>query len=181
MFEMLGETRYIGEVGLDFITKDQRDRTLQTRVFSSILERCASSKDKVFTIHSRHAAAEVVSLVGEGYPGTMILHWFSGTLKVLDKAVSHGFYFSINPSMLATIKGVQLIAAMPRDRILTESDGPFTTTDGRPTRPRDVEHVISGLAGLWKTDKREVAEKLYTNFCTALDGPQGITSKKSHL
>src|SRR5713226_7547909 len=27
MFEMLGETRYIGEVGLDFVTKDQRERT----------------------------------------------------------------------------------------------------------------------------------------------------------
>jgi len=82
MFEMLGETRYIGEVGLDFTTKDQRERALQSKVFGSILEHCASFKDKVLTIHSRRAAAEVVNLVGEKYPGTTILHWFSGSLKV---------------------------------------------------------------------------------------------------
>ena len=61
-------------------------------------------------------------------------------------------------------------------------DAPFTTIDGGPTRPRDVERVITGLAGLWQADRREVAEKLYTNFCTALDSSRGsLTSTTPQL
>jgi TatD DNase family protein len=164
MYELLGQTKYIGEVGLDFVTQDKKEKGLQQRVFTSILERCASGDKKIFTIHSRRAAAEVTEIIGDSYPGVIILHWFSGTLKELDKAISFGFYFSVNPAMVMGAKGRQLLTAIPRDKILTESDGPFTKVGGRPSRPIDIDCVVSGLADVWKVTRDQAAEVLYVNF-----------------
>src|SRR5579871_2189875 len=65
--ELFGETRYIGEVGLDFITTDQPNRKAQRSVFDTVLEECAHYGDKIVTIHSRRAAAEVVEMIGPDF------------------------------------------------------------------------------------------------------------------
>jgi TatD DNase family protein len=116
-------TRYVGEVGLDFVSQDLRDRDLQKKAFATILERCADYGDKFITVHSRRAAGEVVDMVGNDYPGTVVLHWFSGSSKVLERALEYGLLLSVNPAMLASEKGRQLVAKMPLDRLLTETDG----------------------------------------------------------
>lgn len=36
-----------------------------------------------------------------------------------------GCWFSVGPAMLQGARGTELVARMPRDRVLTESDGPF--------------------------------------------------------
>lgn len=168
MLGMLSETRYIGEIGLDFETRDERERALQQKIFTNILERCADFPDKVLTVHSRRAAAEVVNLIGGDYPCKVILHWFSGSRRELDIAISRGFYFSVNPAMISNTKGRQIVAAIPRDKLLTESDGPFVTVDGRPARPHDVGLVVRGLAELDNCSTSQVAGMLQDNFRTIL-------------
>src|SRR5688572_27935197 len=138
MSDLLRQTKYIGEVGLDFVTQDDEERALQQRVFSKILEECADVGNKVLTIHSRRAATEVVDMIGNSYPGKIVLHWYSGSTSLLEKAISYGFYFSINTSMISSVKGREIIKQIPRDRLLTESDGPFVKASGRPARPSDV-------------------------------------------
>jgi len=103
--ELLGETRYVGEAGLDYVTRDPAERARQRQVFATILNCCASHGDKVLTIHSRRAADEVVAMLGADFPGTAILHWFSGSSKTLAKAVAQGCFFSINPAMLESTGG----------------------------------------------------------------------------
>ncbi len=66
--------------------------------------------------------------------------------------------------MIAGEKGKALIARMPRDRILTETDGPFATVHGRNALPWDVEKAIIALAVLWKTERDEVAHMLDSNL-----------------
>jgi TatD DNase family protein len=164
MLELLNETKYIGEVGLDFTTQDERERSLQREIFSKILDKCAESGDKVLTIHSRRATAEVVDMIGDSYPGNIILHWYSGSPKVLETALSFGYYISINTSMITSAKGREIVMKIPRDRLLTESDGPFVKVSGRPARPSDMAHVIEGLAGMWAVEKTLAADTVYENF-----------------
>jgi len=164
MLDMLHETRYIGEVGLDFETRDPQERALQQKVFAAILERCAAFPDKVLTVHSRRAAADVIDHIGESYPCKVILHWFSGSLRELEKAIACGFYFSVNPAMISSAKGRQIVSAVPHDKVLTESDGPFVKVDNRPARPRDVELVVRGLADLYNMTASQVASMLHNNF-----------------
>lgn len=41
-----------------------------------------------------------------------------------------------------------MVMEIPIDRILTETDGPFTKSSGRPSIPSDVANVIDILARL---------------------------------
>ena len=168
--ELLGETRYVGEVGLDFVSQDLRDRDLQKKAFATILERCADYGDKFITVHSRRAAGEVVDMVGNAYPGTVVLHWFSGSSKVLERALEYGLLLSVNPAMLASEKGRQLVAKIPLDRLLTETDGPFVKVGDHVARPHNVADVVSGLAKLKKLDPTQLAETLFDNFRNTLTG-----------
>jgi TatD DNase family protein len=169
MLDMLTETRYIGEIGLDFGTSDASERTLQEKVFATILDRCAAFPEKVLTVHSRRAARKVVSVIGNSYPCSVILHWFSGSQRELEDAIAAGFYFSANSAMLTSEKGRKLLARIPRERLLTESDGPFVSVNGKPDRPKNMPNVVLGLAELLEINRDEMAEIIYENFRRILD------------
>jgi TatD DNase family protein len=162
--DLLPETRYVGEVGLDFVSSDPDVRTLQRQVFATVLDQCAQQDHKVLTIHSRRAAAEVVEMIGNNYPSTCILHWFSGSKTVLQQAIAQGCYFSINSSMLANSKGSSTVSAIPRDRVLTETDGPFIQLRGHVVQPSDVQDVVLQLSSLWNTTAEDAQRIIYTNF-----------------
>ena len=63
-------------------------------------------------------------------------------------AVALGCYFSVNGEMLRSPKHRQLVAGLPADRLLTETDGPFVEVEGRSMRPRDVAQTVAELAVL---------------------------------
>jgi hypothetical protein len=66
----------------------------------------------------------------------------------LNRAIEAGCWFSVGVAMLASKTGRALASKIPRDRILTESDGPFAQYFGRPSVPRDVSVAVSGLADI---------------------------------
>jgi TatD DNase family protein len=164
LLPLLEETRYVGEIGLDYVTTDETIRSRQREVFAAIVERCAMLGGKVLTIHSRRAAAEVIAIVGPSFPGRAILHWFSGTVEQLETAAAAGFYFSVNTSMMASKNGESLVRSMPVDKVLTETDGPFVRLGKRPATPADTASVVVALARVWGIDpseaKQRVAESL---------------------
>lgn len=46
----------------------------------------------------------------------------------LEKVIELGCYFSINPRMLKTKSGIEVVKKMPISRMLLETDVPFTFT-----------------------------------------------------
>jgi len=122
--ELINETRFIGEIGLDYAKKSEEDVKSQTEVFEKILEWC-SGKEKILSIHSRSATKKVVDMI-DGFDGTIILHWYSGGINDLRRAIDQGCYFSINHQMLQSVNGRNIIKNIPVDRLLLESDAPFT-------------------------------------------------------
>jgi TatD DNase family protein len=123
--KQLHETRFIGEIGLDYVTNEPENRERQQQVFHEILKNCKKSGDKVLSIHSRRSASDVISILGNRFSGTAILHWFSGTVRELDQAIRFGFFFSINPAMAESKSGQILIRRIPQESVLTETDAPF--------------------------------------------------------
>lgn len=168
MISLLNQTKYVGEVGLDFSTNNREDRLLQEKVFTAILHECAKFGDKILTIHSRRATSRVIDLVGSSYNGKIILHWFSGSKKELERAISYGYYFSVNLSMTSTFKGRELVASIPLDRLLTESDGPFLKVNGKPATPSSTEETLIQLAELFHTSIGSMKENIYNNFINIL-------------
>jgi TatD DNase family protein len=168
MWPLLEQTRFVGEIGLDYVTNDRGNRVAQMEVFSSIVERCATYGDKVLSIHSRRSATDVISVVGNRYPGRVILHWFSGSRRELERAIDCGFYFSVGPAMMKSKNGVGLLSAMPKERVLTETDGPFVQVDERPARPGDVATVVDAISSLWKVTLAEAKATVSLNFDSLL-------------
>jgi TatD DNase family protein len=164
MWEHFDSTRFIGEVGLDFARGSSSDHSLQRKVFEEIIGRCDTAGDKILTVHSRKSAEDVLSIIGEHFKGTVILHWYSGSLKTLEKAMANGYYFSVNSAMLKSKNGMAIISRIPHDRIITETDGPFIKINGRSAEPKDIENIIAPLAGLWNTSIPETITLIQSNF-----------------
>jgi len=166
LFEtLLPETRYIGEVGLDGSPDLRQHASIQKQVFETILDMSAKQGGRVISIHSRRAVEPVLSCLRDRPDaGVPVLHWFSGTRAQLDRAVSQGCWFSVGPAMLRSEKGRALAAAMPRDRILTETDGPFASDGTRPLNPADAQNAVNGIGMLWKVPIADVEALLLENL-----------------
>lgn len=169
--ELLPQTRYVGEVGLDAGPRFYRSFEAQKAVFERVLTACARAGDKVLTIHSIRAAKTVLDMLEQHLParrGTAVMHWFTGSQSEARRAVDLGCYFSVNHEMLASAKHAELVRTLPLDRLLTETDGPFTRSDDRPARPSDVNATVVQLAQLLGRPQNAVAELLLSNLRSIL-------------
>jgi TatD DNase family protein len=153
--ELLSETRYVGEVGLDKYNKSSEDFAYQMRVFEKILLACTAAKGKILTVHSRRAEKEVIEMIGGTFPGKVILHWYSGSLSELDKALARGFYFSINYAMTLSENGKKIIAHLPTNRILLETDGPFVKIGDSACDPTVIPKIAEKIISLIKVKGRD--------------------------
>jgi TatD DNase family protein len=163
--DLLSKTRYVGEVGLDAGPRYYRSFDLQKVVFGHVLQECAIVGGKILSVHSTRAATPVLDMIEAHLPpgrGQVVLHWFTGTKAEAHRAIDLGCYFSVNSEMLRNERHRATVATMPIERILTETDGPFTELDGRPTHPPDVMMTIESLARIHMSDS--------TACCLRLDG-----------
>lgn len=159
----LPDVAFVGEIGLDFSREGIETKAQQLKVFRLIAE-AVSGSSKFITLHSRGAANDVLDVLEECGVRNAVFHWYSGTLSVLDRAIEKGFYFSVNPSMVDSKKGQGIIARIPRERTLTETDGPYVKVGGRPAEPRDVRGVVNSLASEWEVSVDEAAKQVFDNF-----------------
>ncbi|WP_018248820.1 Qat anti-phage system TatD family nuclease QatD [Orenia marismortui] len=167
---LLPKTRYVGEIGLDYTKNSLADRDIQIQVFKNILDECAKYGNKVLSVHSRNSAKDVINIIGNDYPGKVILHWYSGGITDLKTAINFGFYFSVNHSMISSQKGKKIISKIPVDRILTETDGPFIKINKKPSCPTDIDIVIKKLAILLDKDIVELKRIILNNLKNLLEG-----------
>jgi TatD DNase family protein len=162
---LLGETRYVGEVGLDGTPECMPFWHDQVAVFEHVLRSCTSVGGRILSVHSRRAESEVLSLL-ERHPGSgsIVLHWFSGRQLDLERAVTLGCWFSVGPAMLRSKNGRQLVALLPSDKVLTESDGPFAQHKGRSAMPWDVKDAVYELSKLWQVSPPEADARVISNL-----------------
>jgi len=163
--DLIPETRYVGEIGLDGSPEHAASFDLQKSVLDKILFACEANGGRIITLHSRGAASEVLDKLDKyREAGVPILHWFSGSLKELEKAIRLGCWFSVGPAMLNSKRGMELAANMPQDRILTETDGPFTQQKGKPYMPWDVAIAVEKLGLIWGIDTQKAQSQIRSNL-----------------
>lgn len=161
------EARYIGEVGLDAGPNFVKSLDKQKEIFKHILLLCATSGGKILSVHSVRAVTESLNLIEDTMPsnrGQIVLHWYTGNMKEVQKAIELGCYFSINKKMASSNKGKELIKIMPMEKILTETDYPFTNQNNRWTNTEAIIGTINIIAEIKGMDVNEVGETIYTNL-----------------
>ena len=162
--ELVISTKYIGEIGLDFSNKGmaQNKKQKQIKIFEDIL---LFSKKKLFSIHSRDAENEVLNSINMHFDKTShyILHWYTGSKTNLLKAIELGCYFSINISMLRTKKFLELLPFIPKDKLLIETDSPFSKGS-----IFTIEETYKRLAEVLELSLINVKSLVFENFREAL-------------
>lgn len=123
-------------VGMDESPRFRGSLSIQEAIFQAALTECGRHPGKVMKINSRGAERRVVELLATTrHTGVLLLHWFSGALAELQNAVRIGCWFRVGLAMLEGEKGRALVAQMPLNRVLPETDGPFTSVRGKPLQP----------------------------------------------
>lgn len=177
--EAIQRSPLVGEVGLDARAKTpKRD---QRRVFEQILEIVADSP-RLVSIHSVGASTEVLDAVQATPQKAAILHWWRGSPKETSRAIELGCYFSLNG---AELRRPKVLSLLPRERILTETDYPFTErSDRKANRPGAVTTIEAALEREWDADREAVRRQVWSNLgalvsatgCSALL-PSGISKR----
>ena len=161
----LSSTNYIGEVGLDFSTKNICSKTAQIEAFDFICHN-AAKYNKVLSVHSRKAEKDTLAILMQNRVKRAIIHWYTGDLETLEMFVKAGYYFSINANMCVTSKGQSIVKHIPIDKILVESDGPFAKTNGTRYTPSDLHNTYLLLARL--LGQNDVQDLVFDNFTRLL-------------
>lgn len=152
--DALPETRYVGEVGLDFSKRRIATRDAQLCAFRHIAGACAKEGGKVLSVHCVKAYDDALSILkGSGCLAscTCIFHWFSGSFPQLTQAVDAGCSFSVGVRMLETKKGREYAKAIPLQKLLLETDAPFAA---------DPEREHPSIAYSYDQMRRQLAETL---------------------
>jgi TatD DNase family protein len=157
--EAIREMPLVGEVGLDF--RNNRPRGAQQKVFRQILE-VTRDRPRLLSIHSVNAAGAVLGALEEAPQLGAILHWWRGTEAQTSRALDLDCYFSING---AEIRRPKILDSLPPDRVLTETDYPFSEkADPTANRPGAVSTTETALAEVWGIDRSEVRSRIWTNL-----------------
>lgn len=154
--QYVNETSYIGEVGLDFSREGFSTKEIQIKSFEFVLD-CIRTKNKILSLHSRRAEKETLEmLIGKGIENA-IFHWYSGSLNVLRNIANSGFFFSINSAMIQSDNGKKIIAEIPKELILTETDFPYIDNS-------NIADIHMYLSNLWNIPIENVEQTIDSNF-----------------
>ena len=114
----------IGEIGLDkTYVSDEAGFSRQVLVFQELLS-LAEKLVKPVSIHSRKTLDEIFSILPSYSIKGVLLHWFSGSKKQLQKAMELGCFVSYGPAMIYSDDKKVLLSETRADKILLETDGP---------------------------------------------------------
>ena len=115
----------IGEIGLDYHYEDACPRQQQKEVFIRQLQ-LAEELDLPVIIHDREAHGDTMELLRKFRPRG-VMHCFSGSAQMAKELVSLGLYVGLGG--VVTFKNArhsrEVAAAVPADRLLTETDAPY--------------------------------------------------------
>jgi len=158
----------IGEVGLDYHwTKTEEKKKRQKEVLIEIIN-LANELNKPLIVHSRKAESDVLEIMRSAKV-PVILHCFSGNAELIDRAIDYGYYFSI-PVILLKSKGFKrLVKKANLSNILTETDSPFLSIDGKTNNSSNIKKTIDKIAEIRDMDPNSVAKKIFSNYTELFD------------
>ncbi|MDH4384113.1 MAG: TatD family hydrolase [Caulobacter sp.] len=153
----------IGETGLDF-HYDLSPRDVQAAVFRQHVT-AARETGLPLIVHTREADAVMGDILEEEHaagPFRILMHCYTSGAGLARRAAALGAWFSV--SGIATFKAAQdvrdVIAEMPADRIILETDCPYLAPvpmRGRRNEPAYLPHILEKLAEIrgWSREEAE--------------------------
>lgn len=162
----------LGEIGLDYYY-DLSERDVQKEVFRKQLD-IAYAYNVPIVLHERDATQDVLHILDEYRkkdklsPKPGVCHCFSGSVETAKILISYGFYLGFDgPITFKNSRQAPLvIAQMPMDKLLTETDCPYLTPvpyRGQRNEPAYISQIIEKMAEIKSVSVPEMAEQVVRN------------------
>lgn len=165
----------VGEVGLDNTFRAGGDLESQRATFIRVLDN-EHTRKRIVSVHGQDSRAVIELLEDYLCPG-VVYHWFNGTRRTIERAIALDIFYSVNHAVLSLPEGPEVVASLPRNRVLIETDAPAidrssgralnpgdAETEDRPLWPGETEVTEAELAGLWDVDPEAVRRQTWENL-----------------
>jgi TatD DNase family protein len=177
LVELAGRPKVIGigETGLDF-HYDLSPRDLQADVFRAHVA-AARETGLPLVVHTREAdqiMGDILEAEHAKGPFKILMHCYTSGAELAKRAAALGAWFSV--SGIATFKQAQdvrdIIAEMPADKIILETDCPYLAPvpmRGRRNEPAYLPHVLDKLAEIRGWTRAETETRTEDAFFALFD------------
>ena len=135
------EADALGEIGLDYhYGKDNKKK--QKEVFERQLK-TALELDKPIIVHTREAIQDTYDLMKK-YRCRGVLHCYSDSAEMAREFVKLGYYISISGTVTwkNAREPLEVIKAVPLDRLLIETDCPYLTPAPNRGKRNEPSYVV---------------------------------------
>ena len=149
----------IGEIGLDYYW-DKEHKELQKEMFERQIN-LALSLDLPVIVHDREAHEDCMNMIA-CYPRLRgVFHCYSGSAEMAVELVKRGWYLGFDGPVTYknNKKAPEVLAVVPNDRILIETDSPYMTPvpfRGKRNDSSLVRYVCDRIAEIKGIDPAEM-------------------------
>lgn len=160
--------RAIGEIGLDYYwTKDNKERQ---RELLGMQVDIARELSLPVIIHDRDAHKDVLDVLREHrvWECGGVFHCYSGSAEMLEEILGWGMYIGFGGviTFKNSAKARRAAAAVPLDRLVTETDSPYMAPvpmRGKRNSSEYIGYVISALTRIYGISEEEIEEITFKN------------------
>lgn len=154
----------IGEVGIDL--KENSEQTLETQKanLKKFVDLARELKIPV-VIHSRKAEKECVELLEKLNYNKIIMHCFSGNMKLVDRIIQNKWFLTAPTNIKHSEHFQKMIERTPIEQLFCETDSPFLHPDKlRDNEPANVIESYNKIAEIKKMSLDEVEKIIEMNY-----------------
>ena len=157
----------IGEIGLDYYWEQNPPREIQRQAFRAQLA-LALELDLPVIVHDREAHGDTLDILREFPAVRGVLHCFSGSPEMARALAERGWYFGFDGPVTYknARKSLEAAAAVPRDRLLLETDSPYLSPvplRGRRNDSRSLPYIVQRLAEVLDMEPEALAKLCLEN------------------
>ena len=155
----------VGEIGLDLKEDSLLEGFLRQKEIFSKFVKLSIELDKPVIVHSRKAELETIELLEELGAKKVIMHCFSGKMKLVNRIVSNGWFLSIPANVNYSQQFQDVVKLVPIENLFCETDSPYLHPDKEwPNEPANVIKSYEKIAEIKSLSLKEVAGKIMENY-----------------
>ena len=149
----------IGEIGLDYYY-DDIPREIQLNAFEEQME-LAEALNLPVIVHMRDATEDALAVVARHPNVRGVFHCFSGSVETAQWLVERGWYvgFTGVVTFKNAKRALDVVKAIPIERILTETDCPYMSPEphrGKRNDSRNIPYIAAKIAEIKGLSPEEV-------------------------
>lgn len=159
----------IGEIGLDYHYEGHNKEEQKDILIKQI--KLAHSLNLPVVIHLRDAYEDMLNILKNNLQflsNGFVIHCYSGSLEYAKQLLNLGAYFSFtgNITFKNSRKAAEVIAFLPSNRIMTETDSPYLSPEpfrGTQNEPKNVRYVFEKMCEIKQINKNELENIIREN------------------